>query len=236
MARRGFTLIEIMAALAVLVIGLTATLAIFTTSMRLSNNAADRNVTRALIEEAVADIERAHLITADMNQSGAPWNPPPDDVGGFIETVTTPDGVLPTIHHGVYKNVFVGSKSFNEHLLSYCALNCFSGSLNPTTTRTLMWPFGNTPKFIGGPIASGPTDPGSYAYRIIYRLERDPLWHPHNADCADYLIGNENVNSAYAGMYQLTLVVYRDMDRKGGRLEQLTDPVVVTLRDRKVRP
>jgi len=243
--RSGFTLIEIMAALAVLAIGLTSTLAIVTSSMRLSNNASDRNITRALIDEAIGDIERAHRITDQLKRSGVPWKPagpewripaPWDEqIGSYIETVTSTDNAIPTIHHSEFREVDVGSKNFDFHLTTYCTLGAFSPGLTKATTRTLMWPFGNTPKFIGGPVASGPSDPGSFAYRVVYRLERDPLWYPHPPDCTGYIFDPTLEDSPYAGLYRLTLVVYRDLDRKGGRLEQLTDPVIVFLRDRKVR-
>src|SRR6185295_16793762 len=103
--------------------------------------------------------------------------------------------------------------------------------LPKTTTRTYLWPMGNTPKFAGGPVNASPMDTGSFAYRVIYKLERAPSWYPHLDDYSDYEYNPVNENVSTAGLYQLTLVVYRDLDRKGGRLEQLTQPMIVYLRD-----
>jgi prepilin-type N-terminal cleavage/methylation domain-containing protein len=247
--RRGFTLIEILAALMVLAIGLTSIIAIMTRSVQLSNNAADKNITRALINEAIADIERAHLITeSDPPKSGHPKVDPahPEHLNVFIETVTCTDDSIPTIHNAFYKDnidVLVAGKTFGAQLNYLCGttageMKCFSPPLNPSTTRMLLWPMSNAPKYLGGlsGLSASNTDSGSYAYRILYRLERDQRWVPHLNDCSDYAYDANFEDSPYAGLYQLTLVVYRDVDRHGGRLEQLTDPVVVYLRDKKVRP
>jgi prepilin-type N-terminal cleavage/methylation domain-containing protein len=236
--RGGFTLVEVLAALAVLAIGLTTVVSLLISSIRLGSNTTDRNVAKAIIAEAMADIERAHLITSTMDGMGL-INP--NDVGLLIETVHNTPAANPSIHSDPYRNVRLNGSawSFDAQLDSMCAKACFSGTLDKATSNVLIWPFNNTaqPYFSGvtfGAAAGSVNDKTSYAYRVLYRLERDPRWHPHNADCTSYDPA-EVADSPFAGSYLLTLVVYRDIDRTGGRLEQITDPQVVYLRDRKVR-
>ena len=227
----GFTLIEILTALLVLAIGLSAVVSLVFTARRVGNTSVDRNIAKTLITEAVADIERAHLITENMvAPGGAPILVPAGDVGLLLETVV---GGTPSIHDATYGSavIYGGVKSFQWRLSDYCGLKCFSPGLVATTTNTLLWPFGNDPKFAGGvfpqsnPGYDPKNDPQAAAYRVIYRLERHPKW-----------INPNPVNdTSFQGLYVLTLVVYRDPDRQGSRLEQVTDPVVVYLRDKKDR-
>jgi prepilin-type N-terminal cleavage/methylation domain-containing protein len=236
--RGGFTLVEVLAALAVLAIGLTTVVSLLFGSIRLSNNAADRNIARSIINEAVADIERVHLISSTMNVGGTPTAMPAADVGLLIET--TQGSPNPSIHTTPYADVGVNgsSWSFDAHLGSLCGKACFAGTLDADTSNIIGWPYSNTaqPYFSGvefGMPAGTVSDKTSYAYRVLYRLERDTRWHPHSADGSAY--DPEVANSPFAGTYVLTLVVYRDVDRKGGRLEQITEPLVMFLRDRKAR-
>ena len=229
-APRAFTLVEILAALAVLGVGLTAIVGLVLGSVRLSGTAADRNIAKVIIAEAVADIERIHLITTNMLGVSAPGISP-DEIGLLIETVNSPN---PNTHEMRYKTATVGSTFFDFQLSKYTQLKCFTPPLNAAATNTLLWPFSNGPRYEAGPVvAGGAGDETSFAYRVIYRLERHPNWHPHSDDCTTWQ--GEDSDSPFAGTYVLTLAVYRDLDRKGGRLEQTSDPMVMYLRDKKVR-
>ena len=214
----GFTLIEILIALFVLLIGLSSMLGLLFVGRRISNTTVDRNIAQSIITEAVADIERAHLITADTT-FGDGHKVTPDEEGLLIETVASPNA---NIHNSSYATVKLYGQTFGDLYGKYIKLACFNGAL-PSDTSTFLWPyypnFANqppSPKFIGG-MTNNPSDKQAIAYRVIYRLERHPQW------------GND-----YKGIYVLTLVVYRDLKRKGAWLEQVTDPVVVYLRDKKV--
>jgi prepilin-type N-terminal cleavage/methylation domain-containing protein len=237
----GFTLIEILVALLILAIGMAAVVGLVIGAQRISNNTSDRNIARALITEAVADIERMHLITNPMPNAIAV---PADEVGLLLETTNwlpaekwaapaTPElNPNPNIHRGIYRNVEFDTRPVYDTTLGildgssgFHKFNCFPPAMadHPKNTlSTLIWPWNVVdPKLIGGQ-NNGASDPTSYGYRIIYRLERHLDW-----------VYDDDV---YAGIYVLTLTAYRDMDRKGGRLEQLCDPMVVYLRDKKVRP
>ena len=256
-ARAGFTLVEILAALAVLAVGLAGVMSVIIAARNLSVIATDRNNAKMLISDAVADIERVHLITATMPNASGVFTPPPGDVGLLIETLpTSPNPNTQDSTYG-YAAVFPGL-SFRDHLTNYLALKCFDPTHPvPASTNTLIWPFslGSAPKYTAGTIylrsgsehSSNDLDNSeTLAYRIVYRLERQGVisgstptsyetatyWQPHTAGGTYFA---ENPNSPYAGMYVLTLTAYRDMTRNGGRLEQITDPVVVYLLDKKVR-
>ena len=84
--RRGFTLVEVLAALAVLAFGLAAIVGVFMGTLRYSGNSSDRNIAMILIPEAARQIEREHLITkhdASWASSG--------HIGMFIETLDESD-------------------------------------------------------------------------------------------------------------------------------------------------
>ncbi|MFH0939879.1 MAG: prepilin-type N-terminal cleavage/methylation domain-containing protein [Planctomycetota bacterium] len=225
--RDGFTLIEILVALLVLVIGLASVASLLFAGRRVSNTTVDRNIAQIIITEAVADIERAHLITENMVAATHKA-----DVGLFLETVV---GGTPSIHDTTYGTAFISDgKTFNDHLTHYCGLGCYYPQYpKKEETNTLIWPFVNNPKYTGGMFSSSSPnydakkDLQAIAYYVIYRLERHPKWLANDL--------------GYQGTYVLTLVVYRDLainrdsyDKKS-RLEQVTDPVVVYLRDKKIR-
>jgi len=151
-------------------------------------------------------------------------------VGLLLETI---DSVNPNIHQPAYSGLSFDGKNVGLHFISYCGLKCFQGmpaAEHPSNTKsTFLWPWANDPKLLGGEINNNLADPTSYGYRVIYRLERHPQWAIDDAALA---LAD---SSTYTGTYVLTLTAYRDIDRKGGRLEQLSDPMVVYLRDKKVR-
>jgi prepilin-type N-terminal cleavage/methylation domain-containing protein len=211
----GFTLIEILIALLILAIGMAAVVGLVIGAQRISNSTSDRNIARALISEAVADIERMHLITKTIAAS-------PADEGLLLETRA--DLTVPNIHSSSYSGISFESKPIISHVAKYCGMKCLDGMTeHPSTAKTFLWPWANDPKFLGGATNSTSYLDTNYGYWVIYRLERHPDWVAQ---------GDESIK---AGLYALTLTAYRDVDRKGGRFEQLNDPMVVYLRDKKVR-
>jgi prepilin-type N-terminal cleavage/methylation domain-containing protein len=215
----GYTLIEILVALLVLLIGLSSVVSLVWAAKRVGGSSVDRNVAKAIVAEAVADIERIHLITADM-QVVPP--PPADDVGLFIETIASATG--PNMHDAKYSVAAVNGKTFSDQI--NMTVTMFSPSVLPENMNVLIWPFSNEAKYVGGltnrldlDTKNSDINKNALAYRVVYRLERKNAW----------------TAAEDKGLYALTLVVYRDVDRKGGKLDQLTDPLVVYLRDRQVR-
>jgi prepilin-type N-terminal cleavage/methylation domain-containing protein len=259
----GFTIVEVLAAMAVLAVGLAAVMAMVLGSTRVSATAAKRNVAAVLISEAVADIESRHLITSNA------YNPA-SDIGLLVETLASPN---PNTHDPrSFQNLFPpGTFAGKAVWDAYCAppylLNVPPPSIMPPPdcVHTLMWPLPQPPgqplrvqtlrvngtmatvyyadpKFFGGPLVQAANQldnplPSGTAYRAIYRLERHPEWHPHTVDLATGLVtySGEFASSPFAGIYVLTLTLYADPSMKGLRLEQISDPVVVYLRDRKPR-
>jgi prepilin-type N-terminal cleavage/methylation domain-containing protein len=232
----GFTLVEILATLGVLAIGLSAVVALVLGSANATGVAADRNVATIILSEAIEDIKRNHLITAevvslvnsfpDISIPPAPIVPPAplvtiDDVGLFIETVDAGDG---------YPNIHVKRYSFAEvrKLEMKSFINPFE---NPNTKQkeTMIWPPSLTSPRYGGPLASSTysaNGTGGAPFRVIYCLVRHPDWVAAGA-----------VNDTpYRGVYVLTLTVNRDLDpgllpndvKK--RYEQVSDPMTVFLK------
>lgn len=238
----GFTLVEILAALAVLAVGLASVLAIVLRSSRISIEAARRNAAAMIISEAVAEIERRHLITSTNYGYSI------DKVGLLIETLKSSN---PNIHDNyAYMNLAGEDKSTSSlffdaqnHLRLPPYLSSATIPITPDTVNTLPWPLG-TPKYVAGPTIEGnqgldSTTSGT-AYRVVYRLERHPDWQSHPAvdsgnGVLTYPYGSENLNSSFLGIYVLTLIVYADPTTVCARLEQISDPVVVYLRDKKAR-
>ena len=204
--RAGFTLIEILAAMAILALGMVSVFGLVYGSMKLGVNAADRNAAAAIIPQAIEDIQRTYLVTGNMQFVGSPMHPTTQQIDLMLLTVPSADPVVPSIQQAQFAP-FRGAQVTQP-------------LTNATNTAT--WPFGLDPVYYGGPVNAGAsTDQTSYAYRVIFRLERHPQW----------LVDTD----VFAGMYMLTLTVYRDPGRKAARLEQISDPVVVYLRDKKVR-
>lgn len=252
--KRGMTLVEVLAAIGVLVVGMTAIATMLVTSARFGKKALDRNTVAAVISEAVADIERRHLITPSMSLNGAPPVPmPADEVGLYIETVNSAD--VPSIHT-LYGDVTLDG---GTHKLSKTLDSKFLTSPDKSKIHYAVWPLPTeNPKFIGG---MGRTVPASdlelasgTAIRILYKLERHQDWHVHtfdtnsssgtfgtvsyNLDPSDPVNNPEEAtypNSPFRGVYVLTMVVYKQLNRDMSSIEQISDPYVVHLRDKRVR-
>jgi len=231
-APTGFTLVEILASLAVLAIGLSAVVAMVLGSGRITNATSNRNVAAMVIAEAAADIERRHLIADTSHGSNAA------QVGLLIETLTSPN---PNTHDGVsYQNIAPGAGSWDAWMKPP-----YRSNPPPLqNVNTLVWPLlalGQDPKYYGGalrPVAATNTVAASGgAYRVIYRLERHPAWHPHIEDpvTGEVSYAAENPQSPFAGIYVLTLTVYAERARLAAKLEQISDPVVMYVRDKKAR-
>ena len=214
----GFTLIEILVAMFVLAFGLTAVIGLVYGTTRSGIIAGDRNVAAMIATEAIASIERTHLVTQTMiTATGSPQS----DINLFVETIQGS----------------TSSPNLNPHISnssgSYFPSNMLLAPAPYDTGYTAMWP--QDASYYGGPINDGSrNDPTSNAYRVIYRLERDVRWHPHPSGGYDPALPADD-DSPFAGVYTLTLAVYRDINRKGTKLEQVCDPMVVYLRDKKVR-
>ena len=207
----GFTLIEILAAMSIFAFGMLSVFTLVYGSMKIGISAADRNAAAVIIPQAIDDIQRTYQVTGNMQFAGLSATPSTEQIDTLLLTVASNpnDPSCASIQQPAF-GVFKGA------------------SVTPPVTdptSTAVWPIGLNPVYYGGPggIASGTgNDMTSFAYRVIFKLERHPQWVTGDTD-------------AFAGMYVLTLVVYRDLNRKATRLEQVSDPVVVYLRDKKVR-
>jgi prepilin-type N-terminal cleavage/methylation domain-containing protein len=203
----GFTLIEVLTAMMVLAIGLAGVMSLVYGSSRAAQSASDRNIAAALLQEAIADIQRNHLITNPTVPPGI--TPQADEVGLYIETWDSAgDGSWPNLKSGAYTNATANLfplKSF----------------YNPNWTKEIFWPPSPAPKYYGGPLGGGGVPTGT-AYRVLYKLERHPNW-----------LGGQ---LSFEGMYVLTLTVYKDLNpsvhpsNATKQLEQVSDPMVVYLR------
>jgi len=267
---RGFTLIEILAAMAILLVGLASVVSVVLGSSRFSNAAARRNVAAIIISEAVEDIQRRHLITSTNYGYSA------DKVGLLIETLKSPNPSVHTPNANVPDGVALSNLVTSSDPMRMATWNLNLQPLYltprppPDAVNTLVWPLGISPKYFAGPAIQsnsgvGPDTStplyGNTAYRVIYRLERHPEWQPHTTDpqtamtpfywgspvwqqgawaatgntASGTAYGPEVVGSPFAGMYVLTLAVYHDPTSQCASLEQVCDPVVVYLRDKKAR-
>jgi len=237
---RGFTLIEILASLAVLAVGLTSVVAMVLGSSRISSMAAKRNVATIITTEALAEIQRRHLITSTKYGYSA------NQVGLLIETLKSPNPNTHDTDTNKQKNL-VGE----DPTLSLATWNqtlqppYLSNPPAADNVHTMVWPLGPTPKYFAGAVVAPTNTTGAdtdaflanTAYRVIYRLERHPAWQMHTVDPVTGAVtySPENPNSPFAGLYLLTLTVYADPTTRCKRLEQISDPVVVYLRDKKPR-
>lgn len=217
-SQRGFTLIEILATLGVLAIGLASVVALVLGSTRMSAGAIDKNTASIILSEAVEDITRIHLITSEQ-LTALGLTARSAEVGRYIETVnTTPAGITPEWPNIQFGD-FTGARANGVNL---------SGYVSPTFPNTMVWPPSSIARFYGGPLVAGSRSSGT-AFRAMYRLERHPDWIAS-------LPPNPVVPSAYEGIYVLTLTIYKDMDPNilvsnvNHRYQQVSDPVVVLLR------
>ncbi len=154
----GFTLIEILAALAVLIIGLASVIGILYSSFNEGRTASDRHAASILIPEAIQKIELDHLITPDMELT---YGIPPDRIGMLIQTLS---GAQESDKDATYGAVLVAGNPLKPQ--SAAALP----NLNEWPRRPLL------PQMIG-----------ERPYRVRYRLEKHPDWMPHDLNGVDGL-------------------------------------------------
>ncbi|MCW8131713.1 MAG: type II secretion system protein [Planctomycetota bacterium] len=198
----GFTLVEILAALSVLIIGLAGIIGLLYGSFVQGHLASDRNAAAIMLPEAVRQIELEHLIT---ESTATTYGIAADKVGMLVQTLqsaTESQGVVP------FSNIQVNGDFLKPQASTPANMN--------------EWPRRPAkPNVIGG-----------LYYRIRYRLEKHEDWVPHDLNGVE---GAENVSSSFRGVYVLSMCVYRDNEQDMSKAEQVSDPVVVYLRDRKGR-
>jgi len=240
---RGLTLVEILAAMAVMVIGISAVTLMLLTGTRFSRSSLERNAATMIVAEAIPEIERRHLITESMDRSTLPFvlSPSPEHLGLLIETVDNnqPLGAstCPDIHDVDYKDVKISATMTHGNAFE---LKCFE-TMPPDQIHMSMWPMppSELPKTYGSlqVLRPGDTSPHGTPLRVLYRLERHQDWHAHTIDAAGVATYPlpEVEDSPFRGVYVLTLTIYKDPRRDGSTLEQVTDPYVVFLNDKKVR-
>lgn len=233
--RSGFTLIEVLITLFVLVIGLTGSLAVIMGASRVGNKASDRNIVGIILDDAIADIQRNHLITVPTNSTfplaTTGYNAKyvqANEVGLYIETVTDTDSNL-----RVWPNIqTAGISDYTGTTVSDCSQTPartfgLTYGLNAIFPNELLWPIPNA-RFNGSLTSTSDTVGGGY--RVVYRLERHPNW--------------VNGELSFYGVYVLTLAVYKDLNpaivaatklpkvppnSPNKMLEQVSDPMVVYL-------
>jgi len=196
---KGLTLIEVLAAVAVLIVGFAGVIALLYGSFVQGHAASDRNAAAVLVPEAARAIELEHLITA-QTQSTYPLIAA-EEVGLYIET---PSKAPQSDDKPGYRDVVASGQPIG-----------MLGNLNEWPRRP------NAPVNVGG----------NY-YRARYRLEKHPAWIPHDVDGLE---GAENTASEFRGIYLLSLCVYRDSEQNMSKPVQVSDPVVLYLKDRKDR-
>ena len=212
-AAAGFTLIEVLTAMTVLAIGLAGVMSLVYGSSRAAQLASDHNIATIILQEAIADIQRNHLITNPMPGVGAVQ---PYDVGLYVETWASGDGMWPNISNPPYSSTLVKPDSARPSI----SLSSFN---NLNWKNELFWPPSLAPKYYGGPLGSGGVPTGT-GYRVLYRLERHPNWI------------SKTPQLSFEYMYVLTLTVYKDLNpsvppnSNKKQLEQISDPMVVYLR------
>jgi prepilin-type N-terminal cleavage/methylation domain-containing protein len=228
---RGFTLVEILATMGVLAIGLSAVVSLVLGSTRATVVAADRNTATIFLSEAAENIERLHLITAEVVQSGYVPYAQPTDVGLFIETVNTPvmDAAATRRWPTVRTSAVLPNDSDYGQVRVGAAKRPLKDFVNIPSPDTMVWPPSDVSPRYNGPATSGTGGTSGFPYRVIYHLERHPDWvaHPNG--------------SPYMGIYVLTLAGYRDLtpdpkvagsDTANKKYEQISEPMIVYLRAR----
>jgi prepilin-type N-terminal cleavage/methylation domain-containing protein len=246
----GFTLVEILTALFVLVIGITGTLAIIMRSAQMSTSAADRNNASVLIPEAIDDIKRMMQLPNDPTN---PFYTLPGNAslavhaGELMDTVNlTSTGNpyanvnLPYLPPGKAAPLYVPFKNLTYPLVSHDQstghdLSLVYWPLNPGFARVM-----GQQLTTAGPQTLGTN---GVMYRALFKLEPHSDWVP---DPFNRSATRENAGSEFVGVYVLTITMYRftdpeprlplsDKSANQKKLTQITDPVVVYLHDTKVR-
>lgn len=240
LSRAGFTLVEILTALFVLAIGISGTLAIVMRSAQMAASAGDRNNASVLIPEAIEDIKHLLTISSSMTTANGGTLDPYYN-GMFMDTLSLNGG-----------NPFGNSAScnipfFNRQTGSkaYVSLNNLAYPPNAAAANLAYWPLTPNASRVMGQFPQPPgVDPllssSGAAYRALFKLEPHPDWIK---DANSHLQANEDPTSAFAGIYILTVTMYRDLDPSISttsvnpmkKLQQVSDPVMVYVRDSKVR-
>ena len=190
-------------------IGFAAVIGLFLGTVQHGQLVSDRNAAAVLIPDAARQIEKEHLITA-QTQAAFP-SIPASKIGMFIETLQS---AAESDDDPVYGNVTVNGAPLG-----------MPGNLNEWPRRPAR------PAMLGG---------GNY--RVRYRLEKHPAfepatsndWMPHDIKTG-VATGPENVSSSFRGVYVLTLLCCRDNEQDMSKPVPVSDPIVVYLRDRKMR-
>jgi hypothetical protein len=232
-ASPGLTLVEILTALFVLSIGLAGVLSIIVRSSEMGNTATDRNNASIIIPEAIEDIKKMLLITD--SSFGA------QHVGEYMDTVD-----LGTSNNPYSEYEFTMTTKTNAQI-HYRFKNLAYGipTVDNVTLRPLYlcyWPLNTVYGRVMGqfpqPTAVG-VDPTlnnvTPCYRGLFKLEPHPEWIPDPSTRIPL------PDSGFAGVYVLTFTLYRDLTpekdttKLDKRLQQVCDPVVVWIRDKKTR-
>jgi len=196
---KGLTLVEVLVAMAVLLIGFAGVIALLYGGFVQGQAASDRNAAAILVPEAARAIELEHLITS-WTQGLSPLIPT-DEVGMFIQTLRNAPQSDDQPGYG--------------DVVANGALLKMIGNLNEWPRRP------NAPVNVGGNF-----------YRTRYRLEKHSAWIPHDVDGLE---DPENMASEFRGIYLLSLCVYRDSEQDMSKPVQVSEPVVLYLKDRKNR-
>ena len=231
----GFTLVEILTALFVLVIGICGTLAIVMRSAQMGTAASDRNNASILIPEAIDEIKRTLILSSN---DATHYGITSDHVGEFMDTVGLYDNTNPfaTVSLPNYPTGFTTFKGVVYPLPVKDSVtgNNLSLAYWPLTTRGA--------RVLGQRLTGQPGESlgtNGNTYRALFKLEPHPEWIANPFDRNP--LTRENTGSAFVGVYVLTLTMYRDLnpDRPVSdntkKLQQISDPVVVFLHDSKVR-
>ncbi|HYG76335.1 MAG TPA: prepilin-type N-terminal cleavage/methylation domain-containing protein [Planctomycetota bacterium] len=241
-APSGFTLIEILASMAVLAIGLAAVVSMVLGSSRSSSGAVDRNTASVIIAEAIEDIERIHRITPELIQNNAALAGHENDIGCYMETYDTgPNGPTASEPWPNLDELQSSDYGVNGVITAHTGPLTSARYPIPSTltgrSTMMVWPPTPEPKFYGGPMkqsGSGMKTTG-LPYRVIYRLERHPEWVAVLALPPT----TPPTVSAYEDIYVLTAAVYKDLDvglsiaSPLHRYEQISDPVVTFFRRKR---
>ncbi|GMV78990.1 MAG: hypothetical protein AMXMBFR7_01740 [Planctomycetota bacterium] len=228
-ASRGFTLVEILATLAILLIGLGAIISMLLGTGREGGIASDRNAAALMITEATRGIEREHLITLEMALASGIDE---EHVGKLIQT---PPDAVESDDNAIFGSVQITGPVPSDPAKPNGPVIIVKKPLSsPFTDATVSPPMNKGfPPLPLTSINEWPRRPfrpfqiGSGQYRVRYRLEKHPEWWP--------LGGVEIPHSNLRGLYLLTLVVYLDEAGDMSNPVQISDPVTVLLRDRVVR-
>ena len=253
---RGFTLVEILTALFVMVIGISGTLAIIMRSSQMGTSASDRNNASILLPEAIDEIKRSLIVNSSDGV--------PDHLGEYMDTVnltgsgnpfasilfTDPKPVPVTYYRVPFasfkypKNLTQQDTQGNDLSLVYWPFSRYGSRVMGQRLMTTIDPITTIPTTTGN---TGMQGSSGAAYRALFKLEPHPDWVPNPFDRT---VNREIPGSAFVGVYVLTITMYRDLNpevptdatpsftpavQNVKKLQQVSDPVVVFLHDTKAR-